>query len=528
MATAVSRLISQRFPGLKSSLFKKGLKNAGWSMIDYLVMPILMILATPFLIHRLGAGSYGIWMLVNGFVGMLGVMGFGLGEATIKYVSHFRAREDMSSVLRVVRSTLTMYGALGVLTAGVYYLGAPLLVGRVFKVEPELTVIAIQALRLGGVLMAFKLVDSVFLAVLRGFERYDLSARINMPMKVLNISMAVTLAMTGHGIVTILLGTLGQVCVSICIQSWFAGRLISSFNFLPVIDLKMLREVFSFGVWSWFQGIAGSAFSQSDRFLISAFLGTTPLAYYVAFLQVAQQVHAILAAGSQMLFPMTSTLQSRGDSAQMRSLYLVSMRIVCTLATAGAVPLYLMAHWLLTRWMGPEVAARSTDLLQLLILAYGGVAALTTVSYYLLMGASYIRINVLFGTFSGILVALTGALLIPNLGVIGAAWAYVANMTVATAGLMYIERVVFGLRSVKGALLYPCAYMVAVLGVVALDRLGHLTTQPIWILASVSMVMSVLAGGLVYWIVGYLKSAGAESRIVSRTGLLDPPGERVT
>ena len=104
--------------------------------MDYLVLPLLLLLVTPFLVFNLGTERYGIWMLVNAVTGTMGVFNLGLGEATIKYVSSYRARMDLHGVVRVVRSTLTVYGLLAVATAAAIVASAPFLVHRVFKVGP--------------------------------------------------------------------------------------------------------------------------------------------------------------------------------------------------------------------------------------------------------------------------------------------------------------------------------------------------------------------------------------------------------
>ncbi|MNY22572.1 hypothetical protein D3C86_1561930 [compost metagenome] len=92
-------------------------------------------------------------------------------------------------------------------------------------------------------------------------------------------------------------------------------------------------------------------------------------------------------------------------------------------------------------------------------------------------------------------------------------------MTVATVGLMYIERAVFGLASVKGALIYPAAYLGSVLGIIVLDRLGNVNTLPIWILAPIALAGSLVSGLLAYWLIGQMKSGSKEVPIVRKAGV---------
>src|SRR5437016_6599100 len=112
-------------------------RNAAYSAADYLLSPLLMIGAAPFLVARLGLARYGIWMLVNALVGTAAVVPMGLGDATVKFVSSYRARGpggegDEHSVVRVVRSTLTVSALLGLLVAAIVITAAPWLARAVF------------------------------------------------------------------------------------------------------------------------------------------------------------------------------------------------------------------------------------------------------------------------------------------------------------------------------------------------------------------------------------------------------------
>src|SRR5450759_3880972 len=120
-------------PARRSEDFRRSFRNASWNCADYMALPLLLLLATPFLVSHLGTQHFGIWMLVTALTGMMGVLNFGLGDATVKYVSAYRARNDLQGVARVVRSTLTMYSLLGATTSVGIIAIAPLLVRHFFK-----------------------------------------------------------------------------------------------------------------------------------------------------------------------------------------------------------------------------------------------------------------------------------------------------------------------------------------------------------------------------------------------------------
>src|SRR5215471_3210338 len=87
--------LGKRIEALGRSVgFKRGLGNALYSILEYIALPVTMVIATPYLIHRLGVEQFGLWMLVLAIVGSMGTLSTGFGAATIKYVAGFRGRDD--------------------------------------------------------------------------------------------------------------------------------------------------------------------------------------------------------------------------------------------------------------------------------------------------------------------------------------------------------------------------------------------------------------------------------------------------
>ena len=116
----------QTFVHIRSSKwFRRAAKNAGWSGLGFLVAPALQLLATPYLIEKLGIDVYGIWMLLNSVISVSGLASLGFGAAAIKFVSKYRARGEPEMVIRVLRSTLALFILLAGTLALISFLIAP-------------------------------------------------------------------------------------------------------------------------------------------------------------------------------------------------------------------------------------------------------------------------------------------------------------------------------------------------------------------------------------------------------------------
>lgn len=398
---------------------RRGIRNAAYNTADSLLSPMLMIVAAPFLVSRLGWEQYGIWMLANALLGTLGVLPIGLADATVKYVSSYRARTGPSAVTRVIRSALTVSGLLGGLLGAVVVRSAPLLVSSVFKVGDDNSIVAIRAIQLAGLGLLVRSVDSVFLSTLKGYERYDLAAQVGMAVKIATIGLAVMLAALGYGVVEILVSTVIVTALGTGAEAILSRHLVGGLSLWPLVDRAMLREVFGFGMYSWVQGLGGVIFSQVDRLLVGAILGSGPLAYYAISAQLAQQIHALPTAALSFIFPLISYRVEHSGRKGLRELFPQLVFVNILSAALLAFPLIVFARPILSLWMGGDFANRFSLLLAILAVAYALLAA-NVVPHNVLLGLGHVRFVSMTNLAGGILSAIGVAALVPVLGIYGA------------------------------------------------------------------------------------------------------------
>src|SRR5438270_3215686 len=148
---------------------RQGYANVFYSVADYLVLPIGMLLAAPFLLRRLGPTQYGVWILAGAAVNSGGIVSGSFGDAVIKYIGDCRGRADRSGVTRIVRSVISINLVLsGILATVLWYL-APSLARHVVEAHLELQTICLQSLRIGSVLLVMRSIESIFISTLRAF-----------------------------------------------------------------------------------------------------------------------------------------------------------------------------------------------------------------------------------------------------------------------------------------------------------------------------------------------------------------------
>src|ERR1700690_2397940 len=115
-----------------SRSFRENAGNAFYCIAEYIAQPVSMLVAAPYLVHKLGLSQYGIWMVVSAILGSMGILSTGFGDATVKYVSAYRGQNNPAGVERTIRATLTINTLLGGLFGLLVWVAAPYAVDHIF------------------------------------------------------------------------------------------------------------------------------------------------------------------------------------------------------------------------------------------------------------------------------------------------------------------------------------------------------------------------------------------------------------
>ncbi|MFZ8832393.1 MAG: lipopolysaccharide biosynthesis protein [Thermodesulfobacteriaceae bacterium] len=76
---------------------KSNFKNAVYNAIGFIFPVAVGLITTPYIVHKLGTEIYGIYVLAISLAGMLSFLDLGFGQGIIKFVSHYKAKNDLKN-----------------------------------------------------------------------------------------------------------------------------------------------------------------------------------------------------------------------------------------------------------------------------------------------------------------------------------------------------------------------------------------------------------------------------------------------
>lgn len=373
--------------------------------------PFIQLALVPYMLRHMGAEQFGLWVLSMSFLGLMQFVSLGSSAALISEISHRQHSGRQASVEGLVRCAVAIVLCGSAVSMLVVWAVTPLL-------PPEAPRWGVNRLALHVALTVMVIavceIDNLFANSLRGLERFDVAARIELAGRaVWALAVVIVVATTGSA-VAVLLVTLGLTLLKAALKAWAVQRLLQPRRpvWWPEFSRSEAHTLVSFGGWALLHSVAGLLFLSADRWFIAASLGATSLALYTICLQFAQISHTLLSAALQVIVPFTSRALGAGN---VEALFHHGMRGAAWAAAACLlVPAFLAAFApiILTLWISPAFATENTGVARRLLLAFA-VLCVNIPSHFMLIGLGDIRFVSLLNLLAGCVCAVLLLLLDP-------------------------------------------------------------------------------------------------------------------
>jgi O-antigen/teichoic acid export membrane protein len=405
-------------------------RDVGWSLASQGGVSLVNLFALPALVRGFGVEEYGLFVLLHAAVSYLQLLQLGAGPAVVKYLSEHHsagegraAREALSLSLRV-----SLAGALAGAVA--LWAAAPWAVTEFFGVPERLHGPGVSVLRLaavGGVLAAGAQWAQ---NALQGFRRFDQQ----------NLLVLLQGTFLPLGVLLLFRFDKGLRAASL----WYCA--LAALTFAAGLRAARAEEerldragpaldragFLRYGLGHWFGPIAWIVSNQLDKVFIARELAFASVALYAVPTAVLQRLSALPAAVSAVLIP-TMTEVRGGDAPEtLRRMYLRVARVLLLIILPVLVLLFAFMPQFLSLWIGGRFSEDSVWPARLLVVAQA-IGLLAFVPHAVAASRGHARYLTIFSAIQAFGSVAAWALLIPRLGLTGAALGTLAATAAATA-----------------------------------------------------------------------------------------------
>jgi O-antigen/teichoic acid export membrane protein len=410
--------------------------NVLWNFGGQVAQALAAVICIPFLVRYLGLPRVGLLSLIWVLVGYLSILDLGLGQAVTKTVSDALADGDPTRVGRLYRTATRIQMLMGVSGALLLALATNYLITHALKVPVELQQEARISLYLCALAFPSVLLASSATGMLQAAQRFDLINMVQVPVGIAQFVLPLICTVWSNNLAVIVAVLLMSRVIALVLLIAIVRRVINIGEPGQSIWNSESRLLVSFGGWVTVSQVASPLMVYADRFLVGALQSVSMVAYYAvpsdAILRFLIVPRSIVSA----LFPV---LSSSRDKSRVNELALRALRYILLLVGLPGILLFVLAHEVLTLWMGPDFASHSTLVLQILLLGIVANCA-AQVPYALIQASGRADITAKIHLFEIPIYVAIGYFVIKTWGIEGAATVWSLRLVTESAILFEIAR----------------------------------------------------------------------------------------
>lgn len=464
-------------------------------MVSFAGQALLLLLtffSTPYIMHELGATTFGALMLVLTYVEAFGLFDLGINTALVKYIAELLVQKRNQDIQAYFGTALILFFMGGILIAGLITLTSSWVIANLMITGQELRQEIVFALWIASIGFLLRFVSQAVSAIPIAVQRFDIANYVSVSSEIARISGTVIVVYFGYALKGVLVVILVANLISCIVYFAIARRLIPGILLWPKFSSAHGGSLLHFSKYVLIANASSKVVSYADNILIGYFLPVAAVAFYATPYAVCQRLARFGGSLAAVVFPAASSLSATAQSYHLEELYLRGTKMMVAAVSFPALVLFLFSGEFLRYWIGPEFSQQGALAMRLLIIGFF-LNCLGQIPFLVLQGTGHPQIAARFIGGQAILNVILFWNLIPHFGISGAAAGFLIAqcivmpwMTHWANGLLRIRRMQLVIKAYASVV--P-ALILAFLVCVSLRS---------WIFSLFSLGLVVMVGMVVY------------------------------
>jgi len=334
-------------------------RNTLWNLAGTGLPLLLGAITIPYLIARVGVEAFGVLTLVWALIGYFSLFDFGLGRALTQQVATALSARDDHQLPTLIKTGLGFTAVTGLLGGLLLAVLASPLATHWLNVSAILQRSTTWSLLVAAIGIPLTTVTTGLRGILEAYEDFPVVNVLRVCLGVANFGLpALSVMLVGNSLVWMVASLILARAVILLGHAWIVHLRLPKGWLSAAFSRDKLRHLMSFGAWMTVSNIISPLMVTADRFLISAVLGASVVAYYTVPFEALIRVLVIPGALTSALFPrLAATLKADGDAA--RAVYWNCMKTLLVLLLPICLLISIGSKFGLTLWLGESFAEQA-------------------------------------------------------------------------------------------------------------------------------------------------------------------------
>lgn len=328
--------------------------NTGILYIQLIIGLAIGLFTTRIVLKALGETDYGIYMLVAGVVGMLGILNSNMSNTSMRYMAHSLGSGDKETTLKTFNTTLFLHFIIGSILIILMEVGGWLMFKYLLNIPLERMFDAKIVFHFMVATTFITVISVPYDAVMNSHENILTLSLVEILGYILKLGIAVYLIYYKGNLLIIygLLMLIVQIILRI-IKQWYSMVKYDEciIRFPQYIDKKLMKSILSFTSWNLFGSIGSMSVTQVRGILLNMFFGVSLNAAEGVAKTASSAVNMVSVSMTRAINPQLTKSEGGGDRQRMLRITEISTKFSVFLFTLFAIPILIETSTLLKLWL---------------------------------------------------------------------------------------------------------------------------------------------------------------------------------
>lgn len=324
----------------------------------YIINIIVAFIISPIMVRVLGNNDYGLWEMVMGIVGYMGILDLGLGPALLRHVAVSHGQNDKNDLQETISTAMALFLGLGFIAV---------LLFTIISIYPQ-TIVSDQSVRVDRLELVLILFAAnaallfplkLYVGVLMGLQKHHL---INSTRSILIIARATLVfllfkAFPGKGLLTLAVLEIASNAIQFALYAMALRQQKSIPRFSPFRCTKRkMKELFGYGVKSALFMVASRLQYASMPFIIGKAIGIGFIVYFVLPNRLVEYAKGLSLAIGFPLTPYFADMIGKNNEDDLKKGWLITSFTLQIITLAMPLYLFFCGEAFLRLWIGDSYA----------------------------------------------------------------------------------------------------------------------------------------------------------------------------
>jgi len=406
--------------------YKKFTHDVGLIGATQLLLRLVGLILIPIITKTLGAYQYGIWAQISVTISLLTPLAMlGLSATLVRFLAGEKEKDKIRDGFFSVVAVIILSGSL---LSALLFCSSDFLASTVFG-----DINASYFVKAASFLVLISALDGITLTYFRTFGQIKTYTILTVLKSVGELCLIAGLLVSGFGLLGAIIALLIVGSISFAIAF---SLTISQIGFkLP--DFSELKPYLRYGMPLTPHVMTMWTVHSSDRYIIGYFMGMAAVGVYSAAYAMGSLILFFLTPLQLILFPTISKLYEEGRVEEVRNYLKFSLKYFLVFAIPSAFGLSVLAKPLLRILTTPEFVSGS------IVVPFVAFGVITFGIFQLFMNVIHLakktELNLILSGMAAISNIFLNIILIPYIGIVGAAIATLISYSVLAALTVFVS-----------------------------------------------------------------------------------------